>query len=96
MASCRAAMAVGGYYGPFFEVGNFYSPVSLTDKQKYNNAIAEKDLGYVEKVLLPNRTKQVEWFSEQVGDLSVLLKGEAFDTCTKQSELGEAAEITLI
>lgn len=96
MESCRAAMAVGGYYGPFFELGNFYSPVNLTDKQKYNNAIAEKDLDYVEKVLLPNRTKQVEWFSKQVGDLRVLLKGEAFDTCTKQSNLGEAAEIALI
>jgi len=95
MDSCWAAMKVGGYYGPFVDAENFYSPVHLTPKQIEDNMIAKKDLDYVEHVLLPNRTKQVLWFQGQVGDLTKLLKGDAFDTCLKPHSAA-VAEIALI
>jgi len=83
MEACWTAMKVGGFYGPYVDVENFYSPVRLTPKQVEDNKIAKKDLEFVEKVLLPNRTKQIEWFNDQVGDLTKLFKGETFDKCLK-------------
>jgi len=95
MTACRVAMKVGGFYGPFIDTESFYSPVQLTPKQIENNKIAEKDLEYVEKVLLPDRKKQIEWFNKEVGDISVLFKGSTFDICYKPSELN-VFETTLV
>jgi len=83
MDACWSAMKTGGYYGPYVDTDSFYTPVTLTPKQKENNKVAKKDLKYVEKVLLPNRTLQVEWFTSRVGigNLSDLLQGDAFDKC---------------
>mmetsp|Transcript_23658 Transcript_23658/g.55156 ORF Transcript_23658/g.55156 Transcript_23658/m.55156 type:complete len:703 (-) Transcript_23658:83-2191(-) len=81
MQSCWAAMAAGGFYGPFIDTEDFYTPVELTPKQIENNKIAKKDLDFVEQVLLPDRSKQIEWFAGQVGDLTLLLNGNAFDKC---------------
>lgn len=83
MEACWNAMEVGGFYGPYVDASGFYSPVKLSPRQVEQNVIAKKDLDYVEKALLPNRTKQIEWFTEQVGDLRGLFKGETFDKCLK-------------
>jgi len=96
MDSCWNSMKFGGYYGPFVSVDNFYTKVNLTPQQIENNKIAKRDLDYVEKVLLPNRTKQIEWFTSQVGDLTVLLKGEAFDKCFKPPPAPRATEIAVV
>jgi len=85
MEACWAAMKVGGFYGPFVDVDGFYSPVHLTPKQIEDNRIAKQDLEYVEHVLLPNRTKQIQWFDKTVGDMTSLFKGETFDKCLTPS-----------
>eukprot|EP00931_Biecheleriopsis_adriatica_P007110 TRINITY_DN108425_c0_g1_i1.p1 TRINITY_DN108425_c0_g1~~TRINITY_DN108425_c0_g1_i1.p1 ORF type:complete len:684 (+),score=121.75 TRINITY_DN108425_c0_g1_i1:82-2133(+) len=81
MDACWSAMKVGGFYGPYANVRDFYTPVQLTPKQLEENKIASRDLDYVEHVLLPNRTKQIEFFNKQVGDITTLFKGETFDRC---------------
>mmetsp|Transcript_26076 Transcript_26076/g.82487 ORF Transcript_26076/g.82487 Transcript_26076/m.82487 type:complete len:678 (+) Transcript_26076:66-2099(+) len=83
MDSCWESMRVGGFYGPFVDSKDFYTPISKTPKQKADDITDKADLDYVEKVLLPNRTKQIEWFQDQVGDLRKLLSGEGFDKCLK-------------
>lgn len=95
MDSCWEAMRVGGFYGPFVDSADFFSPIQKTPKQKADDVIDQADLDFVEKVLLPNRTKQIEWFKGQVGDLTKLLRGDAFDKCLKPPE-GAAAEFSFL
>lgn len=96
MDACAGAMKIGGYYGPYVDTENFYTPVHLTPKQVANNAIAKKDLDYVEKVLLPNRTKQIEWFSKTFGNLTALFShGDAFDKCIKPGSMPGVTEINI-
>merc|ERR1712048_542582 len=70
MSACWEAMRVGGFYGPYVDSADFYSPIQKTPKQMADDVTDKADLDFVEQVLLPNRTKQIEWFQEQVGDLT--------------------------
>ncbi|CAK0817376.1 unnamed protein product [Prorocentrum cordatum] len=83
MEACWEAMRAGGFYGPYVDSADFYSPIQKTPKQKADDVTDKADLDYVEQVLLPNRTKQIEWFQGRVGDLTKLLHGDAFDKCLK-------------
>uniref|UniRef100_A0A7S4SZ52 Sulfatase N-terminal domain-containing protein n=1 Tax=Alexandrium monilatum TaxID=311494 RepID=A0A7S4SZ52_9DINO len=97
MDACWIAMRVGGFYGPYVDAEKFYSPVQLSPRQIENNRIAKEDLTYVEKVLLPNRTKQIEWLEGKVGDLTQLLRGDVFDKCLKPPPPASTGEtITMV
>ena len=93
--ACLQAADLGGFYGPFVEVEDFYKKVHLTEEQKRVEAANKKELLNLNETLQKEGEKYVIEFSEEYGLIDIFRPGpnNSIDVC--MNDTGSDAVPTL-
>jgi len=92
LAACTTAMKTGGYYGPFVDASNWYTPVHLGVRERAKNAVLRKVL---ETVNNPKFEKGIATLADLVVPpfRSLLMNGAGSDKCLSPDN---SAELLLV